>query len=90
MENNLIDLYTDYLISRFDQATATGLSKVFDGEISHDKITRFLSSKQFTGFVSAIKSNRLIALTEEQKKQGHFVAVDSLELSVKTKVGKGV
>lgn len=37
-------------------------------------------------FVSAIKSNRLIALTLEDKKQGHFVKVDALELSDKQSI----
>lgn len=44
----LLDLYTDYLLSSFGQVTATGLSKVVDGSISHDKITRMLSENQYT------------------------------------------
>ena len=40
---NLEDLYTDYLLSSFGQVTATGLSSMLDGEISHDRITRRLS-----------------------------------------------
>ncbi len=41
--DNFCDLYTDYLISSFGQITATGLSKLLDGRISHDKITRSLA-----------------------------------------------
>lgn len=41
--DNFCDLYTDYLISSFSQATATGLSALLDGKVSHDKITRSLS-----------------------------------------------
>src|ERR1017187_6789013 len=44
----LLDLYTDYLLSSFGQATATGLSKVLDGAVSHDKITRLLSENDFS------------------------------------------
>ena len=44
MQNNLLDLYSDYLISQNQYATSTGLSAMLDGEISHDKITRFLNS----------------------------------------------
>jgi hypothetical protein len=44
----LLDLYTDYLLSSFGQTTATGLSKVLDGAVSHDKITRLLSGNDFT------------------------------------------
>ena len=42
-----IDLYTDYLISTSGQATATGLSAMMDGAVSHDQITRFLSKDDF-------------------------------------------
>jgi hypothetical protein len=40
---NLFDLYTDYLQASFGQATATGLSRVTDNEVSHDQVTRMLS-----------------------------------------------
>ena len=39
----LLELYSDYIISSFGQITVTGLSKVLSGNVSHDKITRFLS-----------------------------------------------
>ncbi|MGE5683128.1 MAG: transposase, partial [Bacillota bacterium] len=42
MNKQLLDLYTDYLISSFSYTTATGLSRMTNGQISHDKITRFL------------------------------------------------
>lgn len=41
---NLIDLYTDYIIASHGQCSAVGMSAVFDNSISHDKITRLLSS----------------------------------------------
>lgn len=44
MNKSLLDLYTDYLISSFGQTTATGLSRLLNGEVSHDQITRFLTS----------------------------------------------
>ena len=43
MNKELLDIYTDYLITQNQQATATGLSDVLDGELSHDQVTRFLS-----------------------------------------------
>jgi hypothetical protein len=43
-----LDLYTDYLLSTFGAATATGLSAMVKGEVSHDRITRFLSGQDFT------------------------------------------
>jgi hypothetical protein len=48
MDTSLLEIYTDYLISSFSQTTATGLSKLFDNEISHDKVTRFLSKSDYS------------------------------------------
>lgn len=42
--NNLLDLYTDYLIVNPGLTTATGLSAMVDNHVSHDKITRMLLS----------------------------------------------
>ena len=43
-----LDLYTDYLLTTVQQATATGLSRLVDGAISHDGISRMLSENNFT------------------------------------------
>lgn len=43
----MLDLYTDYLIAQNHYATATGLSSMLDGEISHDKVTRFLRNDDY-------------------------------------------
>ena len=48
MRKEYIELYTDYLIASFGKTTATGLSALLDGEISHDKITRFLGKEEYT------------------------------------------
>jgi hypothetical protein len=48
MNKEMLELYSDYLISSFSYTTATGLSKLLDNKISHDKITRFLSEKEYT------------------------------------------
>ena len=47
-KDDIFDLYTDYLVTSFSQTSATGLSKLLEGEISHDQVTRFLSSNDFT------------------------------------------
>ena len=44
----LLDLYSDYLISSFGATTATGLSNLLDGDVSHDQVTRFLASRERT------------------------------------------
>lgn len=41
-------MYSDYLISSFALATATGLSRLLDNAFSHDQITRFLSGSDYT------------------------------------------
>ena len=43
-----LDLYTDYLLSTFGTTTATGLSAMVDGDVSHDQITRLLSGHEYT------------------------------------------
>ena len=43
-----LDLYTDYLLSSFGQVSATGLSRLVGGELSHDSVSRFLSGNDFT------------------------------------------
>ncbi len=49
MKNSkLLDLYSDYLISAFGQTTATGLSSLLNGEVSHDQVQRFLTSEAQT------------------------------------------
>ena len=48
MDKSLLDLYADYLISSFGPTTATGLSRLLQAHISHDKITRFLSERPYT------------------------------------------
>jgi len=46
--NDLLDLYSDYLISSFGQTTATGLAALLDGTVSHDRIQRSLAREQRT------------------------------------------
>jgi hypothetical protein len=48
MEKEKLELYTDYLISNTSFVTATGLSTMLDGEVSHDQATRFLSGRNYT------------------------------------------
>jgi DDE superfamily endonuclease len=46
MNRDLLELYSDYLISAFGHTTATGLSQMTQGEVSHDRVTRFLSEEE--------------------------------------------
>ncbi|MBI3151729.1 MAG: transposase, partial [Chloroflexi bacterium] len=47
MKKEYLELYTDYLLSTFGHATATGLSTLVNGQVSHDQITRFLSGGEY-------------------------------------------
>jgi hypothetical protein len=44
----MLELYSDYLIISTAKTTATGLSRMTDGGVSHDKVTYFLSQEDFT------------------------------------------
>src|SRR5579859_1967230 len=44
----LLDIYSDYLISAFGQTTGTGLAELLGGSVSHDQIQRLLSSEAFS------------------------------------------
>lgn len=48
MDKRLLDIYSDYLIAQNQYATATGLSDLLEGQISHDKITKFLNKQDFS------------------------------------------
>ena len=48
MNKEHLELYTDYLLSTFGYATATGLSRMVEGQVGHDQISRFLSEREFT------------------------------------------
>jgi len=46
MKNSeLLDIYSDYLISAFGQTTGTGLAGLLQGSVSHDQIQRLLSKE---------------------------------------------
>jgi hypothetical protein len=44
--DRLLDIYSDYLIAQNQYATATGLSDLLEGRISHDRVTRFLNGSE--------------------------------------------
>jgi len=50
MKNSeLLDIYSDYLISAFGQTTATGLAGLLGGSVSHDQIQRLLAQAPSRG-----------------------------------------
>ncbi len=47
-DNDLLDIYSDYLISAFGLPTATGLAELLGGAVSHDRVQRFLAGRELT------------------------------------------
>ena len=58
--NKHLDLYTDYLQICFSQATATSLSSMLDGSLSHDVITDLLSKNEFSSKDLWLESKNLV------------------------------
>ncbi|MCA1617185.1 MAG: transposase, partial [Acidobacteria bacterium] len=47
-QKQMLDLYSDYLLASFGATTATGLSELLAGAVSHDQVTRYLSGTRKT------------------------------------------
>ncbi len=77
MDQPLLDLYTDDLLSSFGSITATGLSTLLDDAISHDKITRFLSSDRRSSADSWKRVKPLVRTIENP--DGVLIIDDSIE-----------
>lgn len=77
MKTDLLDIYSYYLISQNHHATATGLSGMFDGEISHDQVSRHLRSGEFGSreLWSYVKSD---VRRHEQKTGGVLLLDDTI------------
>ncbi len=62
----ILDAYSDFLLTSFKLVTATGLAQLLDNGYSHDKISRFLSQRKFDNkdFWKCIK--RLIRQVETE------------------------
>ncbi len=82
----LLDLYSDYLISSFTLTTAVGLSELLDNGYSHDQISRFLAQKkllprdfwkQIKKLVRAIESDQgVIAIDDSIEEKPHTTEND--------------
>ena len=76
-----LDLYTDYLLSTFGAATATGLSAMVEGEVSHDRITRFLSEQDYTSkdLWEQVKSTVRMTVRMIEGDEGVLIFDDTIE-----------
>nr|WP_152618870.1 transposase [Parachlamydia acanthamoebae] len=78
MDKKHLDIYSDYLIAQNQYATAAGLSELLDGQISHDKITRFLNSKEASSKYLWVYIKPEIRRIE-QAAGGVLILVDTIE-----------
>jgi hypothetical protein len=73
----IADLYSDYLLASFGATTATGLSELLEGEVSHDQVTRYLASAKKTA--SDLWRTVKAFVREVQSEAGVLILDDSLE-----------
>jgi hypothetical protein len=70
-----LDLYTDYLLSSTGPTTATGLSGLLDGALSHDHITRWLSQGTYGPAEVWRQAKPLIRQAEAQRPADKFAVL---------------
>jgi hypothetical protein len=77
MKMNMLDLYSDYLISSFGATTATGLAKLLKGDINHDEVTQWLAHKERTSAEFWVKVKPYVRKIESE--EGVLIIDDSIE-----------
>jgi len=78
LQDKLLDIYSDYLISQNKHATATGLSELLPGELSHDQVTRFLHSGNYGSKELWLYVKQLVR-QQENTDDGVLILDDSVE-----------
>lgn len=73
----MLDIYSDYLISSFGATTATGLSRLLEGDISHDEVTQWLAQKARTSAEFWVKVKPYVR--EIESEEGVLILDDSIE-----------
>ena len=75
MKTCTLDLYTDYLLSSTGPTTATGLARLLEGELSHDHITRWLSSATWGSADIWRQAKPLIRQAEARQQPADFAVL---------------
>jgi len=70
-----LDLYTDYLISSTGQTSATNLSRLLGGALSHDQVTRWLSTSYLDSTQVWAQAKPLIRRAEQQRPADEFAVL---------------
>ena len=76
-QQQVFDLYSDYLLASFGATTATGLSQVLEGEISHDQVSRHLAGKKQTAADLWLTVKSFVR--QVQSAEGVLIIDDSIE-----------
>jgi DDE superfamily endonuclease len=73
----IADLSSDYLLASFGATTATGLSELLEGEVSHDQVTRYLAGTKKTA--SELWRTVKAFVRDVQAEAGVLILDDSIE-----------
>lgn len=73
----IADLYSDYLLASFGATTATGLSELLEGDLSHAQVTRYLAGTKKTA--SDLWRTVKAFVREVQSEAGVLIIDDSIE-----------
>jgi hypothetical protein len=76
-QQRIADLYSDYLLASFGATTATGLSQLLEGEVSHDQVTRYLAGQKKTAADLWLTVKPFVR--QVQSEQGVLIIDDSIE-----------
>jgi DDE superfamily endonuclease len=82
MNRELLELYSDYLLSSFSHTTATDLSRLTQGAVSHDKVSRFLAEKEMHSRALWRLVKPLVRELEkeaDQQEEGVLIVDDTIE-----------
>lgn len=70
-----LDLYTDYLLCSTRQTSATGLSRLLGGAVSHDQVTRFLTNSYLASPAIWQAAKPLVRRAEQQQATDDFAVL---------------
>jgi hypothetical protein len=76
-QHEIADLYADYLLASFGATTATGLSQLLEGAVSHDQVTRYLAGTKKTAADLWLTVKAVVR--QVQSEEGVLIIDDSIE-----------
>src|SRR5439155_22543988 len=80
----LLDIYSDYLISAFGQTTGTRLAGLLGNSVSHDRIQRLLAQERLGAAELWQVVKPYVRQIEQAKRAGAWVRLDQVTLDANT------